>query len=39
MPDLVFPAAVFALAAATLATRIAVSRARFDGLPPMPREQ
>ena len=38
MPDLAFLAAVFALAAATLATRIAVSRGHLDGLPPMPRE-
>ena len=38
MPDLIFLAAVFALVAATLATRIAVSRGRSRGLPPMPRE-
>jgi hypothetical protein len=38
MPDFVFLAALFALAAAALATRIAVSRGHFDGLPPMPRE-
>jgi hypothetical protein len=38
MPTLIFPLAVIALVAATLATRLAVLQGRFDDLPSMPSE-
>jgi len=39
MPDFLFLLSVSALVIANLATRIAVSRGYFGGLPPLPREQ
>lgn len=39
MPHVTFLLTIFALVATTLAARIAVSRERFDDLPPIPRGQ